>query len=287
MKKLILALVFILLFYPFSNIVADSVANTNTKTLFAYPVCMTVNGHYIRSDTSGYLESGYTMVPARALADALCADKIRWDEGTSSAAITKGGKTIVLKKNSKTALVNDKKVALDAASVIRADRFFIPVRFVAETFQTQVSWDGDTHTVNITANGVTVPPALIGKRGYTDNDLYWLSRIVHAESQGEPMKGKIAVANVVLNRVKSPLYANNIYDVIFDHNYGVQFTPTINGTIYQSPSGECIAAAKRALGGERHAGESLYFLNPAIAQSFWIVNNRPFFKTIGNHDFYL
>ena len=101
------------------------------------------------------------------------------------------------------------------------------------------------------------------------------------------MKGKIAVANVVLNRVQSNLYADNIYDVIFDTNYGVQFTPVLNGSIYNVPLGDSIIAAKRALNGESHAGKSLYFLNPKTAQSFWIVNNRIFYKSIGNHDFYL
>lgn len=101
------------------------------------------------------------------------------------------------------------------------------------------------------------------------------------------MIGKIAVANVVLNRVKSPLFANNIYDVIFDRNYGVQFTPILNGTIYNTPLGDSVVAAKRALRGENYASESLYFLNPRIATSSWIINNRTFFRRIGNHDFYL
>lgn len=285
MRKFTLALLFVLLSaFPFYSAETTVAAN---NAMFDTPICLTVNGSYIKSDTPGYLHNGFAMLPIRALSNALCAQSVQWDAKTSSATITKDGITIVLRKNQKTATVNGKPVKLDVAAVIRADRFYVPVRFAAETFQTTVSWDPDAYMVKITAPGVTVPHAMIGERGYTDDDLYWLSRIVNAESQGEPMTGKVAVANVVLNRVKSKLYANNIYDVIFDRNYGVQFTPILNGTIYHKPLGDSIVAAKRALRGENHAGESLYFLNPSIAESFWIVNNRTFFKSIGNHDFYL
>lgn len=285
MKKFILALVFILLSSTmFEN--SRTVANAN-DTLFETPVCLTVNGNYIKSDTPGYLEGGYTMVPIRAVTEALRADRIDWNEKSSTATITRKNTTIVLKKNNKTAVVNGKNVTMDTASVIKADRFYVPVRFVAETLSTKVGWNASTYTVNITAQGVTVPASMIEDRGYTDNDIYWLSRIVNAESQGEPMIGKIAVANVVLNRVKSSLFANNIYDVIFDRNYGVQFTPILNGTIYNTPLGDSVVAAKRALRGENYVSESLYFLNPRIATSSWIINNRTFFRRIGNHDFYL
>ncbi len=285
MKKLILALVFILLFSTmFEN--TKTVVNANDM-LFETPVCLTVNGSYIKSDTPGYLEGGFTMVPIRAVTEALRADKVDWNEKTSTATITRKKTTIVLKKNSKTATVNGKNKTMDAASVIKADRFYVPVRFVAETLNTQVGWNSATYTVNITAPGVTVPASMIGDRGYSDNDLYWLSRIINAESQGEPMIGKIAVGNVVLNRVKSPLFDDNIYDVIFDRKHGVQFSPILNGTIYNEPLGDSIVAAKRALRGENYAGQCLYFLNPRIATSFWIVNNRTFFRSIGNHDFYL
>ena len=144
----------------------------------------------------------------------------------------------------------------------------------------------------IRSHGAT--PAFLGYQGYpasacisVNEHIYWLSRIINAESAGESMRGKVAVGNVVLNRVESHLYADNIYDVIFDTQYGVQFTPAANGTIYNEPSGDSIVAAKRAFLGEENVGNCLYFLNPRISTNFWIVNNRTFYKTIGNHDFYL
>ena len=124
-------------------------------------------------------------------------------------------------------------------------------------------------------------------KAYTKDDVFWMTKIINAESAGEPIQGKIAVGNVILNRVDSIDFPNNIYSVIFDRKYGVQFEPVINGTIYNDHTLDCITAAKRALKGENYAGQSLYFLNPKTASNSWIINNRTFMVSISNHDFYL
>ena len=171
-------------------------------------------------------------------------------------------------------------------AVIKNGRTMIPLRFFAENSDADVEWDNTLYAVKVTKAGVNVP-LRYRANGYTSDDVMWLSRIVHAESEGEPVNGQIAVANVVLNRVKNSEYPNTIYGVIFDHNYGVQFQPVANGTIYNKPSLKSVYAAKQAVNGENHAGESLYFLNEKIATNFWIVNNRKYYKTINNHSFYL
>ncbi|MBP3285278.1 MAG: cell wall hydrolase [Clostridia bacterium] len=124
---------------------------------------------------------------------------------------------------------------------------------------------------------------------YTDyNDaVYWLSRIIEAEAAGESLKGKVAVGEVILNRVRSDEFPNTIWTVIFDTKFGIQFEPVANGSIYNTPSAESIKAAKIALDGSNYVGKCLYFLNPRIAQSNWISKNRVYYTTIGNHDFYL
>lgn len=277
--KFLALLLFLLCIAPIRTFADNPVLDT--------PVCVRVNGQYIKTEKPAFLYKGFTLVPLRAVSDALCADSVTWNARTESAEIKKGNQTLVLTKNSNTAQVNGTKEPLDMKAIIYHDRFYVPLRFVAENFGVTVNWDKETYTVNLSAPSVTVPAHTIGSPFYREEDLYWLSRIVHAESKGEPMQGKIGVANVVLNRVDSPLYDNSVKEVVFDRKYGVQFTPTINGTIYQTPHGDSVVAAKRALLGENYAGKSLYFLNPKIAESFWIVNNRTFYKSIGNHDFYL
>lgn len=122
---------------------------------------------------------------------------------------------------------------------------------------------------------------------YSSDDVYWLSRIVHAEAEGESYAGKVAVANCVLNRVKHKEFPNTIYSVIFDKKYGVQYQPTVNGRIYNTPGQESVSAAKAALSGYNNVGNSMYFYNPKKSTNNWISNNRTYFSTIGNHNFHL
>ena len=121
---------------------------------------------------------------------------------------------------------------------------------------------------------------------YRDDEVYWLSRIISAEAKGESLRGKIAVGNVILNRVRSNLYPGTIYGVIFDKRYGVQFAPTANGMIYAQPTAESIIAAKICLEGYSMSNDILYFFNPRYTSGTWVKNNREYAFTIGNHVFY-
>lgn len=124
-------------------------------------------------------------------------------------------------------------------------------------------------------------------KSYTSDDVYWLSRLIEAEAQGEGYIGKVAVGNCVLNRVLSPQYPNNVVKVIFDTNYGVQYQPVANGKIHNTPSISSTQAAIAALEGAKPVGNSLFFYNPKKSTSSWIANNRKYYTTIGNHNFHL
>lgn len=263
------------------------VAPVSAEITFDTPISLTVNQSLIKTDSEPFLYRGTTFVPIRFISEALGADSVLWDAKNDAAVIMHQNKTITLPKNGHVAYVNGKKIKIENGSKLVNDRTYVPVRFVAEELLCDVEWIFSTYTVNIIKDGITVPEEMVAKRSYSDDDIYWLSKIIHAESRGEPMEGKIAVGNVVLNRVKSREYPNTIYGVIFDRNHGVQFSPVLDGSIYQTPLGDSVIAAKRALEGEVRAGDSLFFLNPKTAQSSWIIYNRPYFTTIKNHDFYL
>ena len=121
---------------------------------------------------------------------------------------------------------------------------------------------------------------------YDYEDLYWLSRIISAEAKGEEFTGQIGVGTVVLNRVRSSQFPNTVKGVVFDKKYGTQFTPVANGTIYQTPTQSAVIAAKMCLDGYTLSNSVLYFLNPSIATSSWIQNNRKYAFRVGNHEFY-
>ncbi|MCL2564527.1 MAG: cell wall hydrolase [Defluviitaleaceae bacterium] len=121
---------------------------------------------------------------------------------------------------------------------------------------------------------------------YTEEDLMWLSRIIHAEARGEPYEAMLAVGNVVLNRKASSMYPDTIRDVIFDRRNGIQFTPTVNGAINNTPSTASFLAAVEVLEGRQNAEGVLFFKNPRISSSTWMSRNRPFAFTLNNHDFF-
>ena len=164
-----------------------------------------------------------------------------------------------------------------------SDRLFVPVREMSKLFSIDVKWDEKTRTVVLKSTNKTLAS---GAKFYNSDDLYWLARIIHAESSGEPLLGKIAVGNVVINRKNSASYPNTIYGVIFDRKNGTQFSPVALGTIYNTPSAESLIAAKICLEGYTLSDSILFFMNPRIATNNWIANNRKFAFRIGNHYFY-
>ena len=130
------------------------------------------------------------------------------------------------------------------------------------------------------------PRPMSQKAPYSEDEVFWLARIIQAESSGESLLGKIGVGSVVMNRVASPLYPNTIYGVIFDKNYGVQFSPILNGTIYNTPNYQSRLAAMICLEGFRISDRALFFLEPRLATSSWIPRNREYLFSILHHDFY-
>ncbi len=121
---------------------------------------------------------------------------------------------------------------------------------------------------------------------YSENDIYWLSRLIEAEASGESLEGKKAVGACVMNRVKSSQFPNSVYGVIFDKNYGVQYQPTANGAIYNTPSADSVRAAAEALCGNYTANGAMYFCNTTVAPRSWAAANRAYCMTLGNHVFY-
>lgn len=275
---------FKLLSFSILLIFSFSLANT-TPTI-------KVNNKYIETDVDPFIKNGTTYVPIRFVADALKVDSVTWNQNSKSITIKNGKDTILMFANKNYAYINDDYTTLDNNIIISNNRTFVPLRFISEALNSNVKWDNDTYTVSITNKNDTIDTTNSSNNlassitSYTEDELYWLSRIIDAEAGGEPFSGKVAVGEVILNRVKSNEFPDTIWGVIFDDKFGIQFEPVSNGTIYNTPSDDSIKAAKAALNGSNYIGDCLYFLNPSIASSNWIIKNRDFYTTIANHDFY-
>ena len=108
-----------------------------------------------------------------------------------------------------------------------------------------------------------------------------LAKLVYAEARGETYKGQVAVAAVVLNRVRSASFPNTISGVIYQTN---AFTCVNNGSINNTPDSSCIRAARDAMNGWDPTGGCLYYYNPKTASDSWI-RTRTVKTVIGNHSF--
>lgn len=126
---------------------------------------------------------------------------------------------------------------------------------------------------SVTAGGTAV--------GYKNSDINLLARLVSAEAKGEPYRGQVAVAAVVLNRIKSASFPNSIPDVIYEPG---AFSPVANGEIWKEPVSSAINATYEALNGTDPAYGALFFFNPAKTTNKYIWS-RPQIIQIGKHIF--
>ena len=115
----------------------------------------------------------------------------------------------------------------------------------------------------------------------SSSDLNLLSRLVYAEARGEPYTGQVAVASVVLNRVKSSSFPNSVAGVIYQSG---AFSVVNDGQINLTPNATAKKAAQDAINGWDPSYGAIYYFNPKTATNKWIWS-RPVTVTIGNHRF--
>ncbi len=260
----------------FAAVFAAAILTISPAATAASTPDVLINGTVAGSDVMANIWNNTTYVSLRSMAASLDpTSEILWENNT--ATVQAGQLTLTARAGDTYINVNGRNISVPFGVKNVNGRILVPLRPLAQAFNATVYWSSFKKQASVFSEL---------KETYTGDELYWLSRIISAESRGEPLEGKIAVGNVVLNRVKSPEFPDTIYGVIFDDRWGGQFEPVRNGTIHQTPTEESILAAKLCLNGANVIGDSLYFLAPALAQNFWIVKNREYIATIGCHDFY-
>jgi len=142
--------------------------------------------------------------------------------------------------------------------------------------------DGIAGPQTLAALGLPTGTAAAASAGGTSNkDLNLLAHLVYGEARGEPYEGQVAVAAVVLNRVRDHRFPKTIAGVIYQPR---AFTAVDDGQINLTPNETAYRAARDALNGWDPSNGALYYFNPATATSKWIWS-RPQIKRIGKHIF--
>lgn len=174
-------------------------------------------------------------------------------------------------------LVNDRYLYAPGGVLLQEGQILLPVQTLAEALGCTIRGGAQGEDIILKQ----VAPAVTAHT-YNEDDLYWLSHAIFAEAGNQPMKGRIAVGTVILNRVAHPSFPNTVEEVVFQPN---QFSPVDNGTIYLDPDKDSIVAAKLCLDGVKEAEDCLYF-NVTTMYS-WADRARTYSCTIGGHNFYL
>lgn len=140
--------------------------------------------------------------------------------------------------------------------------------------------DGIAGPATLKAMGIFTSSSSSGSSSSSSN-LNLLARVVYGEARGEPYSGQVAVAAVVLNRVKSSSFPNTISGVVYQSG---AFDAVKDGQINLSPNSTAIKAAQDALNGWDPSYGAIYYFNPSTATNKWIWS-RPMTVTIGRHRF--
>lgn len=132
-----------------SMLLLVSVLLTMTS-VFAADIRVAIDEEYIDFDVPPQMINSRTMVPLRAIFEALGAE-VFWDGDTRTVTATKDEVIVVATIGNTTMYVDDEVKTMDIAPMIIENRTLVPVRFVAEAFGCEVEWDGDNRIVNITS----------------------------------------------------------------------------------------------------------------------------------------
>ncbi len=133
----------------------ESIVSLDWKPLYSFenetkPTAIKVilNNNELSFNQPPYIENNTTMVPMRAIFEALGAS-VNWDSNSQTITSTKGNTTILLTINSGTAVVNGKSISLASPAKLVNGNTMVPLRFVSESLGADVNWDGENKTISI------------------------------------------------------------------------------------------------------------------------------------------
>lgn len=228
--------------------------------------------------------NGIAYAPYRALISAIDPEaEFNWNQKSNSTQAACEG-VIINASAGKNYIEANGRILFkdDASNIIVNDTLYVPVSSIADSFS--LAWSFNAAKMRSCVAG-TPKPILNADEFYDAESLYWLSRIISAESRGEPFMGQIAVGNVVMERTRDGSFPDTVYGVVFDNKFGTQFTPAKTGSVYREPVESAVLAAKIVLEGYK-AVDALYFCATRVSEGSWMQRTRDYRATIGNHVFF-
>jgi len=248
-------------------------------------VSILVNGTQVELEDPVRMLEGRLFLPIAQIAS-LFGATVGWDGEKEAATIkTAAGDTIMLRDGVPTVYVNETRYILDQAPFLDNGKMHVPIRYVANLLQASALWNDEQRIAEITATesvDEVIAASFTEAEPYTEEDFMLLAKLTQVEAGYESYEGQLAVANVILNRVKSSKFPDTIRDVIYS---GKQFPPAHNGLLDKAePNESVLRAVQDALDGKNNVEDAVYFHNPKVdGGSYW--KKLKAVVTIGNHRF--
>ena len=242
---------------------------------------LTVNGQPVPADVAKTYRGDTTYVALVPMSECLDSTiQSKWDAGTRTATVHNDKLVLTAKAGDLYLTVNGRYLYTPEGIQIENGKIMVPLSALVKAFDGSLTWNGTTGMTAVTRGSGA---AKSGDQYYNADDLFWLSRVIYTESGNQPLEGKMAVGNVVMNRVKHPSFPGTIEGVLAQKN---QFTTYWSGHIARStPNAESVIAAKLVLDGGvvEEVKNALYFDSAANS---WASRNRTCVAVIGGHRFY-
>lgn len=242
---------------------------------------LTVDGQPVSTDVAKTYRGDTTyvaLVPMSKCLDSTILSK--WDAGTRTATVHNDKLVLKATVGNLYLTVNNRYFYAPEGIQIENGQVMVPLSALVKAFDGSLTWNGSTGITAVTRGSGA---AKFGEQYYNADDLFWLSRVIYTESGNQPLEGKMAVGNVVMNRVKHPSFPGTIEGVLAQKN---QFTTYWSGHIARStPNAESVIAAKLVLDGGvvEEVKNALHFDSAANS---WASRNRTCVAVIGGHRFY-
>ena len=226
--------------------------------------------------------NGTTYVSLAGMAKALDQSAAAvWDGSTGTVTVTTANLTMTARLGQQYVVANGRYLYLSQPVGQNNGTVMVPLSVVTKAFDAKLTWDAATGKILIQRGSGAL---MHGDAFYNQDDLFWLSRVMVAEAGNQGLKGQMAVGNVVLNRVLSPIFPDTIHGVLAQKN---QFSTYKGGALAKRiPTESCIIAAKLVLdGGVVEEVENALWFDAKCSNS-WAARHKAHLATIGGHRFY-
>lgn len=247
--------------------------------------CMLLDGQPVPKTVSRTTIGGMTYVSLKVMSQQLdTTAQVSWDPERNTITVTTEKLTLTAKVGQKYLVANGRYLYMPEGVILTDEgQAMVSLDALGKAFDAKLGWDGEAGTFLVDRGSGAIESA---ETFYRENDLFWLSRVIYAESGNQVLEGKMGVGIVVLNRVndRSDIWPDSIKGVIAQRN---QFSTYKGGRLAnRTPNEESVIAAKLVLdGGIVKEVKDAFFFDTYKPNS-WAARNKTVLACIGGHRFY-